>query len=351
MSLAISLTHLERLCDSHGIIEHARGDQPRRDLGYCTDDAGRLLGLLAPLSDDPACARLCDVALSFLEDASEGDGFRLRRWSDATWNAERSDDATGRALEGLGIATGSPTPVQMRANALYDTAVTWRSRYPRALAHAVIGATHVLETHSAHAGARRLLDDARDALDVGDPSREWPWPEARLAYANALLVEAQLALATYFADGARLAVSIAMLEWLVAEESFESHFSFAPVGGRGPGGAKPDFDQQPIEAWAMARACQRAYRATGDSRWAERVSRCAAWFDGANDVGLALGNAMTGAGYDGLRASSVNTNQGAESTLAYLATTLIRHDVEHGDSVAERYTVQPRPAMPERSFR
>jgi hypothetical protein len=336
MTLAINLSHLEQLCDSRGIVEHAQGDRPLRALGYCTDDAGRLLGVLGPVSDDPACSRLCEVALSFLEDASEGaDGFRLRRFADVTWSAERSDDATGRALEGLGIAAGSPTEwVRVRARALFEHTVTWRSTHPRSMAHAVIGAVHFLEAVPEHAGARRLLVDARRALDPGDPSRAWPWPETRLAYANALLVEAQLALATHFADGARLDVALTMLEWLIAEETFEGHFSFAPVAGRGPEDAKPAFDQQPIEAWAMARACERAYRVTGATRWAERVALCAAWFDGTNDAHLPVAVPATGAGYDGLRPTSVNTNQGAESTLAYLATMLIRHNIDRGDSVA-----------------
>lgn len=344
MTVPINLSHLERLCDSHGIVEHARGDRPLRGLGYCTDDAGRLLGLLAPLTLDAAPARLCDIALSFLEDASEGaDGFRLRRFHDGTWSGERSDDATARALEGLGIAAGSPSAiVRERAGALFDATVNWRSKYSRSMAHAVIGAAHVVSVQPEHAGARGLLADARDTLEVGDPTRDWPWPEDHLAYANALLVEAQLALAAHFDDDARLDGALAMLEWLVAEETFEGHFSFAPVSGRGPGGAKPDFDQQPIEAWAMARACERAYRLTGNARWAQWVGLCAQWFDGANDAGIALGIASTGAGCDGLSARSVNTNQGAESTIAYLATTLIRHGIERGDNVTdtERTTVR-----------
>ena len=335
MTLTVKLSHLERLCDPHGIVEHARGDQPYPGLGYCTDDAGRLLGVFGPLSDDDAAARLCDVALAFLEDASEGaDGFRLRRFRDGTWSAERSDDATGRALEGLGIAAGASNAVGERARAIFERTARWRSAHPRSTAHAVIGAGHLLAARPDHAGARGILDDARDALEPGDPSREWPWPEPRLTYSNALLVEAQMVLAAHFADDARLDTALALLEWLVAEETFEGHFSFTPVDGRGPGGAKPDFDQQPIEAWAMARACERAFHATGSSDWAERVALCAAWFEGANDAGVAVGIAATGAGCDGLQPTSVNANQGAESTLAYLATNLIRHNVERGDSLA-----------------
>lgn len=331
MTLGVSLSHLERLTDAHGIVEHALGDVPQRDLGYCTDDAGRLLGLVAPYSEDPACERLCWVALAFLDDARDGmTGFRLRRRADDTWtNDPPSDDATGRALEGLGVAVATAIePVARRARELFNAALPWQSPHPRSMGHAVIGAANVLSVEPEHVEASRVMHHAREVLAPGDLSRAWPWPEPRLTYSNALLVEAQLILASHFADADRRDHALALLEWLVAEESCEGHFSFAPVGGRGPAGPKPDFDQQPIEAWSMASACARAYALTGQSRWAQRVAGCAAWFDGANDAGLAVGVPTTGGGFDGLSAGSVNTNQGAESTLAYLATTLLGQRVD-----------------------
>ena len=331
MTLRINLSHLERLTDAHGIVEHAVGDVPQRDQGYCTDDSGRLLGLVAPYSDDPVCERLCWAALSFLGDASDGvDGFRLRRLPGGAWTQDPpSDDATGRALEGLGIAVATGIePVARRAMEIFNATLPWRSKYSRSMSHAVIGAANVLSFEADHVGARRVMENARDVLKPGDASRDWPWPEPRLDYSNALLIEAQLILASHFADEGRRDNALALLEWLVAEESHEGHFSFAPVGGRGPTGSKPGFDQQPIEAWSMASACTRAYALTGHSHWARSVARCAAWFDGANDAGLAVGVPATGGGFDGLSATSVNTNQGAESTLAYLATTLLGQRVD-----------------------
>ena len=42
------------------------------------------------------------------------------------------------------------------------------------------------------------------------------------------------------------------------------------------------------------------------------------WFLGRNDLGIPIYNSSTGGCYDGLSASGVNENQGAESTLAFL---------------------------------
>ena len=113
-------------------------------------------------------------------------------------------------------------------------------------------------------------------------------------------------------DGLRL------LEWLVTIERHGDHFSFTPVGGRGPIDRSPLFDQQPIEATAMVDACLRAWRITGESFWFERATTAVAWFAGLNDVSTALYDPETGAGFDGLTPAGINTNAGAESTVSVL---------------------------------
>ncbi len=327
----LPLTHLEDLTDEFGIVEHARLERPDPRHGHCTDDAGRLLGVLAPYGGDPRSVRLCEVALEFLRGAQLGPrGFRLRRGADGTWtNDPPSDDATGRALEGLGAAAHSSDPaLATRALELFDDAITWRSRSRRSTSHAVLGALAVLEVERTHRGARSFVSEAYGTLMADAPGiRTWPWPEARLHYANALIPEARLALAHARGDEREVARALGLLEWLVATETRDSHFSFTPVAGRGSGERGPAFDQQPIEAWAMASAATRAYDLTSEARWAEVVVRAHEWFEGRNDLDVALGNPHNGAGFDGLTATGVNLNQGAESTLAYLATASLRDRV------------------------
>jgi len=83
---------------------------------------------------------------------------------------------------------------------------------------------------------------------------------------------------------------------------------------------------------ALAEAAHAAYRATGDGRWARVVGQCVAWFEGDNDAGVPVRDAATGGGYDGLERASVNRNQGAESTLAWLATVQLAHAVDVVDA-------------------
>jgi hypothetical protein len=318
-----SLRHVARLTDAVGIVEHARGATPQPAVGYCTDDAGRALAVAARLAGEPRARRVATVALGFLGRAQLGDGrFRLRFRPRVGWGDERSDDADGRALLGLGTALGRAPWPEVRAGAaeLFDAAARgFRSSHPRALAYAALGAVEVLAADPRHAAARHLVADAAERLPERAADRAWPWPAPRLTYANALLPEALLAVAT--ATG-RVGVDrgLDLLGWLVREETLRGRFSFTPVGGRGPLDPKPAFDQQPIEAWAMADACARAHAVTRDGRWLDALDRAGAWFLGDNDVGVAVFDPATGGGYDGLERDGVNRNQGAESTLAFVAT-------------------------------
>jgi hypothetical protein len=339
-----ALWHLVRLSLRDGIAEHARYASPRGDLGCCTDDNGRALAVLCGLPSDPAAHDLASLALDFLERAHQGAGrFHLRLGSRGTWTPDPpSDDASGRALHGLGTAVAiAPWPdVRARARFLFDEAAEFRSMHARANAHACIGAAAVLraEPHDARAG--ELLAAAARALPRPGCGPGWPWPEPRLTYANALLPHALLVAAQVDGDRSDRDDAIGLLRWLVELETRDRHFSFTPVGGWAPDEPRPAFDQQPIEAWAMAEACAEAYRTTDDPWWAGVVERAAAWFMGNNDIGVRLYDPGTGGGFDGLHRHGVNENQGAESTLSLIATMVALARIRDGRST-ERPSARP----------
>jgi hypothetical protein len=322
---APSLRHLKTLSGPLGVFEHARFREPWPEHGYCTDDAGRALALACRLPEDPYAEELAHLSLSFLERAHIGRGeFRLRQAADGHWTADpSSDDASGRALLGLGTASArSPwDEVRERSAQLFRAASDFRSQWPRAAAYVALGAVEVLAMDPSDEAARILAEGSLERVPLGH-DRGWRWPEPRLTYANALLPEAALALGAALGREDLLERGLSLLAWLAEEESFAGHWSFAPVGGRGPGGRKPAFDQQPIEAGAMAEASARAFELTGERRWGEAVLLAAGWFEGENDLGVAMWDPATGGGFDGLTRRGPNLNQGAESTLALVATTL-----------------------------
>jgi hypothetical protein len=310
------------MTDHQGLWEHARYTTPRTEHGYCTDDNARALIVISHSPDpSPDLIELARVYLAFLQQAQLPDGgFRNRRSSDGSWaDARGSDDSQGRALWALGsVARSGPAPWMREAGLeMFDRQRGFHSSSPRANAFAVLGASEVLLAVPDHRSARHILEQCAGHLHARDDAL-WPWPEERLAYDNARIPEALLAAGALLPDDGLVEDGLRLLEWLVATETRDGRFSFTPVGGWASGEHRPGFDQQPVEAAAMADACSRAWALTGDSRWKDRIERAAQWFTGANDAGVALYDPQTGGCGDGLGPDSINLNQGAESTLAAL---------------------------------
>ena len=318
-----ALDHLERLSDNRGLFEHAEGTLRREEHGYCTDDNARLLMVMSHEPDRGVAYRLGRLALGFVLDAQDADGRchnrmdRFGRWTDRPG----TDDCWGRAQRALGMAAAHHGDDSVRDVAFrgFERGVSRRSKWPRAMAFAALGAVEVLASVPDHGAARALLIDA---LDVIGPTAggTWRWTEPRLAYANATLAEAIIAAAAALDRPLDVERGLAMLAWLLALETPCGHLSVTSVHGRGPGDIGPQFDQQPIEAAAMADASWRAYALTGDSIWSKGIDAATGWFIGENDTGLPMFDDESWGGFDGLQPEGVNLNQGAESTLALIST-------------------------------
>jgi len=320
-----SFAHLLRLSDDTGVLEHARGAMPRRNHGYCVDDVSWALLVISRESDPPPeVARLGERCLAFLAHAQAPDGrFHNRVGYDRRFEDEPgTGDWWGRALWGLGTAAAcNPTRwVRDEAMVSFTLGCQVRSPHPRAMAVAALGAAAVLGVEPDHHEARLLLADCAAAIGRPGSDPAWPWPHPRLTYGNATLPDALLAAGSALDDPRLLQDGLVLLEWLVDHEVPAGHLSLTPVAGWGPGESRPGFDQQPIEAAALADVAARAFDVTAEPRWLEVVRQAADWFLGANDVGVPLFDLATGGGFDGLHAEGRNANQGAESTLAFLST-------------------------------
>jgi hypothetical protein len=317
--------HLLRMTDERGTFEHARFTEPRREHGYCTDDMARVL-VVAVREPHPApeLVDLAALALRFLHDATMDDGTVRNRMNRSGGWDDRSgvDDCWGRCVWGLGTAVGSGPTIRLRSTALavFERAALPRSPWSRATAFAALGAAEVLHAIPGHPGALALLGDAADGFAGPSTDAAWPWPEARLTYANAVLPEAMIAAGVALDRPALRRDGLALLAWLLEHESVAGHLSVTPAGGDGPGDPRPAFDQQPIEVATIADAGARAAQADDDPRWRDAVLDAAGWFLGANDGAVLMWDPRTGGGYDGLEVGRANQNMGAESTLALLST-------------------------------
>jgi hypothetical protein len=350
----IALDHLDRLTDSTGLVQHAIYRVPRRDSGYTTDDNARALRLCVAMwhhhPDERMLGRVTTY-LSFLEYARRpGRGFHNFLSYDRHWlDAEGCGDCQGQAVRSLAEVLGSSLPEDYRALAreLIDSVLPTLAdlRSLRAQAYVVLawgrlwmaGVKDLQPLESvAWSAARRLLECYQRALRP-----DWRWFESRMTYANAVLPHALFIAARRWPKEAFLDVAEASLAFLDdcttarapstlgAKGRGTGEDIFWPIGNDGwhpRGGDKAAYDQQPVEAVTMAEAALGALDAMGGQKHLATFRRCHAWFHGQNSLGLPLVDGHSGACGDGLQASGVNRNQGAESTLAYLAVEL--HNLE-----------------------
>lgn len=317
--------HVLTMSDSIGMFEHADHAEPRRGEGYCTDDVARLLiAIVREPNPGRELSELARVSSRFLVDAQGVTGrVRNRRSADGRWHGRRGvEDCWGRSVWAFGTAAHIAPDQGMRDSAMsyFGHAAGQRSPHRRAMAFAAIGAAEVLAAVPRQPQARRLLADAIVTIGPLGADRSWPWPEARLSYANAAIAEALIVGGRELARDDVLADGLTLLGWLLDRQTIDDHLSPVPVGGAGPDDVAPGFDQQPIEVAALADACVRAETVTGDPEWRRGIDLAIGWFAGRNDLAVAMSDPVTGGGYDGLTPNGPNLNQGAESTLALITT-------------------------------
>ncbi len=317
--------HLLGISDRFGTFEHADHAVARRGHGYCTDDVARaLIVVVREPNPSPALMDLGRTSFRFVADAQGVTGrVRNRRTARGRWRGPRGvDDCWGRSVWAFGSTTLHAPEDWMRQSARshFERGIEQRSLSRRSMAFAALGAIDVLTADPHHGRARELVRDAVTRIGPNGPTEDWPWPEPRLAYANAAFPDVLIAAGVILERPDITERGLLLLRWLLARETVDGHLSPTPVGGAGPHDLAPMFDQQPIEVAALADACARAWKVTGDNDWRAALELCVGWFEGDNDAGTMMWDPTTGGGYDGLHVTGPNLNQGAESTLALLST-------------------------------
>jgi hypothetical protein len=154
---------------------------------------------------------------------------------------------------------------------------------------------------------------------------DWYWFESQMTYANAVLPHALFDAAERWPDEVYLSIAESSFGFL--DLATTADHDFWPIGNRdwySHGEEKSLYDLQPVEASTMAAAALAGFQARGDDKYLKVFFRVYEWFLGRNSLKQLLADDQSGACFDGLQPGGVNKNQGAESTLAYLWTELLR---------------------------
>jgi len=324
------LSHLKRLTDDTGLIQHAKYIVPDRHTGYCLDDNSRALMLCAwaySLLKEDDSKELVSTYFSFTHFMQTPDG-RFRNFMDYQrhfLDETGSDDACGRALWALGYIIWRPPRNAYRSLA-YEC-------FQKALPHvhglnlrgkalAMLGLVSYLRCYQGDESVTAKLRECADFLlslyqDVSDEN--WQWFEDIICYDNGIMPMALFQTYSILREEKYLTVAKKTLEFL--EKTITQNGRLSIVGSRGwykRGGAKAKYDQQPIDASAMVLAYQSAYRVTNDKEYLKKMRKAFGWFLGENDMGMSLYDHETKGCADGLMPEGVSLNQGGESTVSFL---------------------------------
>jgi glycosyltransferase involved in cell wall biosynthesis len=352
----LKLNHVVRMSDGTGIFQHAMFNVPNFHEGYCTDDNARALilcNLLDELGGQPPeenLDRLATSYLAFLSAALNHETNRFRNFMShgRQWlEASGSEDSHARALWALGTCAGrSRNEGHQRLSAqLFERGLFVVDSFssPRAWAFTLLGIHEYLRRFPGHPQmltACEQLTAKLVRLWHTCATEDWPWFEPIASYDNARLCQALLLSGQWMPNSEAMEIGLKSLRWLASLQKTQAGH-FRPIGSNGfceRGGARADFDQQPVEAQAMVAACLEAHRATQDEVWSREAKRAFEWFLGRNDLGLPLYDSSSGGCSDGLHVDRVSENQGAESTLAFHLSLAEMNFAEHLSALPVRQT-------------
>ncbi len=327
-----SLSHVCRLTDDTGIVQHAKYGIPNLKEGYCLDDNARalIMALMAyQQNKSQEALKLLPIYLSYIHYMQREDGnFRnflsfTRQYLDEIG----SEDSFGRTVWSLGFLINCAPNNSYRefARELFTRSVTHFSKlhHLRGIGNTLIGVAYYLKVHPDDESLVRELMQLTAALMQAykeHKTEDWYWFEEKLTYDNAILPLALLHSAEVTGDENVKRVAMESLEFLDSL-SFKGGY-LSPVGNMGwysHGQAEmPLFDQQAIETMAMVLMYLQAYQNTHQPEFIQKMFLSYQWFLGENILRVPLYDPETKGCCDGLQETAINRNQGAESTLAYL---------------------------------
>lgn len=327
----IVLEHLETLTDRTGVIQHAIYSIPNRRTGYTTDDNSR--ALLVALQEyertgDRRLLRLVSTYLSFLHYAQTPSKrfHNFMSFDQIFLDDEGSEDCFGRVLWACGeaLATNIHENVKKVARRLFDDAVRWLPTlgWTRGRAYAAGGCHFYLcgepEADDIRAHLERLADSMCASFHA-NAKDDWVWFDPYLTYSNGIMPRALFLAYRTLGKQEYLDIAVRCLDFLNGVTNVDGVHH--PIGCNGwyiCNEERAWFDQQAVDPMASVMANLSAYDVTSDRKYLGQAKIVFDWFFGANSIGEALYDPVTGGCYDGLTPSGVNLNQGSESTICCL---------------------------------
>jgi hypothetical protein len=362
----IKLGHLLKLTDSFGIIQFSKNTKPDINSGYTLDDNARALSFCCDylaVKKDEKVFGLLKTYFNFIKHVQSEDGsfsnlVDKERAVDAdSW----SSDAFGRAIWSLGILFSSkvvPDELRIESSRIIEKAlpVIKRIESPRSIAFVLLG----LYEYNKSLKSQEITDKISELAGIlvkeykTNSSPGWDWFQSYLAYSNGRQSEALFKAYQETKNPDYLDVAVATTDFLVST-TFQNRM-FCPVGHDGwyyKSGKRAHFDQQPVDACSMIDLLVNAFEVTKKEKYFENAYAAFDWFLGNNETGCAVYDELTGGCHDGLGSTTINLNEGAESTISYLSARLKIESAKglarKREAVAEKTAVLKKEAVEEKA--
>ena len=323
-----TLDYVRTLTTRLGILEHSSLKIPQESQGYTVDDNAKAL-IVALCRENRFLVR---CYLMFIIQAEQNGLLYNDRSANGEWQGKPDvGDWWGKAFWAIScLVTIRPSPLLYKKGIqlllkMYPHLLNLSS--PRSVSYALLGLC-VLDSNQVMLPGientlRENINELAKKLTIlfsSSASNNWQWFENYLTYDNARLPQALLAVARVSKNSDIQKIGIGSLDWLIHELFDQEYGCFSFIGCNGwyfRGKPKAIFDQQPVEADAMAEACVAAFLVTKDEKYLNLAKKAFTWYDGDNILHQSLIDSRSGGIFDGLTPSGRNRNEGTESVLSY----------------------------------
>lgn len=343
----VKLDHVKKMTTDFGMIQFSKINQPDLETGYTLDDNARALIAVCmhyEHTGDLADLKYLEIYLQFMQFCYFGNGDFLNYVDKETHfttqnNSTNLEDANGRAIWALGFFISKspllPETLTASASELLQQAITGieKMHSPRAMAFSLKGLFYsnqqepsLENTRLIEVLANRLAQMYRHESEHG-----WHWFESYLTYANSILPEAMLLAWEETGDPIYKAIALTSFHFLLSQTFNENGIEVISNKKwlhKGQSSGPPG--EQPIDVAYTILALSHFFDVFGKENYRRKLEIAFNWFLGNNRLHQIIYNPCTGGCYDGLEATHVNLNQGAESTLSYLMARLTMEKYRKG---------------------
>ena len=324
-------THLERLTDDTGLLQHATACVPFYKTGYCIDDNSRALIVCLRAWINSPCPRYESLIIRYLSYISlmsreDGSFNNFLTYERTAFVDDVSDDAFGRTVWALGyLVRHAPNDSLFQAGIqLFNHSLKHLShlRYNRGYANCIFGLYHYLKRFPDQDQYQVLLVKLADELCAKYAQNQldsWNWFEETMTYDNGLLPAALYKAFNLTRNPEYLRIADESCKFLESKCFKNGWLSL--IGNRQWLRFDGDYDlfgQQPIDALAMIVMYESSWSAKKEPVIIDKLLTSFNWFFGRNDLNLPIYDDDTKGCNDGMEEFNINRNQGAESTLSYL---------------------------------